>query len=51
MNGQPGRIYFVFDKKKSKRNKNHAKIIIFPTLKTNIKQFCLLVETCETDEC
>ena len=42
-------LYFI--KKRSKRNKNHAKIIIFSPLKTNKKQFCLLVDTCETDEC
>ena len=50
MNGQPGRIYFVFDVKIQKKQ-NHAKIVIFPPLKTNKKQFCLLVYTCETDEC
>ena len=36
MNGEPGRIYFVFCEK-IKRNKNHAKIIIFPPLKTKQK--------------
>ena len=51
MNGQPGRIYFVFDVKIQKKKQNHAKIVIFPTLKTNKKQFCLLVDTCETNEC
>ena len=37
MNGQPGRIYFVFDKKNPKEKTNHAKIIIFPPLKTQQK--------------